>query len=264
MATGWRLALGLLRGTPVARLQRSFYAALYARLGDGPPRFMNYGLAPIAPEHAQDIEPFQASLARAVLLGGRAALAREPRVLADIACGRGGALALAASLFPAALPIGIDAQPAALLVARRGGARVAAADGLRLPLAGASIDLLVSIEAMMNLGRGRFLREAARVLTPGGVLAACGSFAGRPSTIVALLTREAAEAGLGVLRIRDLTPGIVAACEADAPRRAALLRSAPRLARRYLAGFAALPGSRIFRAYAEGRRCYYLAVLRRD
>lgn len=263
----WRAAAGLvgplLRGTPLGRMQRRFYAAIYAFMPDGGPRFMNFGLAPADPAVAARIESRQATLALAVLQAGRDALGRDPALLVDVACGRGGALALAAETLPAARLVGIDQQPAALAVARQGGPLVVVGDGLSLPLADGVAELLISVEAMFNLGRGLFLAEAARVLSPGGVVAGCGSFNGPPSALVAHLEREAKQAGLVTLRVRDLTAGVVQACEEDAPRRRQMLRGAPWPLRRRLAGLAALPGSRTFRAYAEGDRCYYLAVFRR-
>ena len=263
----WRAAAGLvaplLRGTALGLMQRRFYAALYAFVPDDGPRFMNFGLAPVDPDLAGATESLQATLAQAVLEAGHAALGRDPGLLVDVACGRGGALALAARRFPEARLLGIDQHGTALAVARRGRALVAAADGLALPLADGAADLVVSVEAMLNLGRGRFLAEAARVLSPGGVVAGCGSFNGPPSALVAHLEREARQAGLVLLRVRDLTQGVVQACREDAPRRRGLLRRAPWPLRSRLAGFAALPGSRTFRAYAEGARCYYLTILRR-
>lgn len=249
-------------------MQRRFYAALYAWLDEDGPRFINFGLAPVDPACAGGPEALQATLARTVLLAGRAGLrqagrGRDPALLVDVACGRGGTLAAAAALFPAARRIGIDQHLPALAMARREGALVLAGDGLAMPLAGGCADLVVSVEAMLNLGRGAFLAEAARLLAPGGVVAGCGSFDGPPSALVALLAREAAAAGLLPLRVRDLTPGVVAACRQDAARRQALLAQAPWPLRRRLAGFAAMPGSRTFRSYAEGGRCYYLAVLAR-
>lgn len=263
----WRAAAGLvaplLRGTALGLMQRRFYAALYAFVPDDGPRFMNYGLAPADPGLAGSAESLQATLALTVLDAGRDALGRDPSLLVDVACGRGGTLAQAARRFPAARLLGIDQHGTALAVAREAGALVSAADGLALPLADGAADLVVSVEAMLNLGRGQFLAEAARVLAPGGVVAGCGSFNGPPSAVVAHLEREARLAGLVLLRVRDLTQGVVRACREDAARRRGLLRHAPWPLRSRLAGFAALPGSRTFRAYAEGTRCYYLTILRR-
>lgn len=244
-------------------MQRAFYGALYGRLDANAPRFLNYGLAPVAAEAESHPEPLQATLALEVLRAGRAALGRDPRVMVDVACGRGGALALAAGMFADAALLGLDAQPDAARVARSGRVLAAVGDGLSLPLRDGCADLVTSLEAMLNIGRGLFLIEAARVLAPGGVLAGCGSFAGPPSRVVELIREEAARAGLVTLRWRDLTAGVVAACRADAERRAALVPATPRVLRARLADFAALPGSPTFRAYESGARCYYLGVWRK-
>ena len=93
-AARWRAAAGLvgplLRGTPLGRMQRRFYAALYEFMPDGGPRFMNFGLAPADPALAAGPEARQATLALAVLRAGQGALGREPRLIVDVACGRGG------------------------------------------------------------------------------------------------------------------------------------------------------------------------------
>ncbi len=268
MARGrWRAVLGLLppllRGEPLSRMQRHFYGALYAFTGNGGPRFVNFGFAPADPAFAHHPEPFQATLAQSVIAAGRLALGRDPAVLLDVACGRGGALDLAGRAFPAARLIGLDQHLPAMQEVRRCGALAVVGDGLALPFRDGMADLVISVEAMLNLGRGLFLREASRVLAPGGVVAACGSFNGPPSAIAALLRHEAVDAGLVVVRMRDLTPGIVQSCTRDAARRRALMAAAPWPVRWRLRRFVAMPVSPTFRAYAEGRRCFYQVVLRR-
>ena len=268
-----RLLPVLWRRTPLGQMQREFYAVVYGLAG-GRARFMNFGHAPVDPSMPVlpelAAEPFQASLYFEVLREGAAALGRAPALLAEAACGRGGGLRLAASLFPGARLAGFDLQPAALAVARfmladaaPGRAGFAAADGLRLPLPDGSVEMLVSVEAMMNLGRPSFMAEAARVLAPGGVLATSGSMLKTPAEAQAILAQDSAARGLELVVFRDLSPGVVAACRADAPRRARLTWIAPWPLRARFRDFAALPGTPTFEAYASGARTYYLAVMRR-
>jgi SAM-dependent methyltransferase len=92
------------------------------------------------------------------------------RVL-DIACGEGyGTAALAAA--GAAQVIGIDIEPDVVEHARRKyhvDARVGSAE--KIDLADRSIDVIVSFETIEHLRAPEtFLRECARVLTPGGML----------------------------------------------------------------------------------------------
>lgn len=108
--------------------------------------------------------------------------------LLDIGCGRGAVLVLGARRLPAGRAVGVDVwrrrdqtgnTPAA---AERNAAaegvtdrvELVAADARDLPLPDGSVDVVVSSLAIHNIagldGRDRALREAVRVLRPGGRL----------------------------------------------------------------------------------------------
>jgi SAM-dependent methyltransferase len=102
-------------------------------------------------------------------------LARDRRVL-DAACGEGYGTALLAAV--AGSVVGVDIDPAAVERARdyyRGVARARFVEGsvASLPLADASVDLVVSFETVEHLPateQPRMIGEFARVLAPGGLL----------------------------------------------------------------------------------------------
>ena len=92
----------------------------------------------------------------------------------DVGCGIGGTLAHARGRWPDLDATGLNLDPAQLAVARaeQPGARFVEGDACAMPFPDASFDRVLSIEAAFHFpSRRRFLREAARVLKPGGRLA---------------------------------------------------------------------------------------------
>lgn len=102
-------------------------------------------------------------------------LAHGRRVL-DVACGEGYGSGLLAAV--AAEVVGVDIAPEAVAHARATYANVArlrfeAGSAAALPLADASVDMVVSFETIEHLppdDQPRMIREIARVLTPGGIV----------------------------------------------------------------------------------------------
>ena len=99
------------------------------------------------------------------------ARASRPLRLLDLGCGVGNTLRV---LDGRDLAFGVEYSTVALAVARgRGLARVVAGDGMRLPLRSDSIDCVVALEVVEHFADDvGVLREAARILRPGGVLIA--------------------------------------------------------------------------------------------
>ncbi len=121
---------------------------------------------------------------------------RGDETLLDMGCGRGAVLLTAAKALPAGRAIGVDlwradqtgnsaqqtlANAAAENVADR--VEVRTADITDLPLDNDSVDVIVSSLVIHNIpspeGRARAIREAARVLRPGGKLAIADLWATR-------------------------------------------------------------------------------------
>jgi SAM-dependent methyltransferase len=121
--------------------------------------------------------PQRAAL-QAVMLARAAVAAARPILALDVGCGDGAATAVAIErcrLVPGAevKMIGLDWSRLALDRARARGIAVAraAVDGAGLPLASASVDVVIMSELIEHLvDPDGALEEAARVLVPGGTL----------------------------------------------------------------------------------------------
>jgi len=262
-----------MRGASLPTIQSRLYALVYGSTEVQNLRFFNYGYHPVAPDLRLPPElinePFQATLYHQVLDAAQRQLGHSPKNMVEVACSRGGGLLYAAKFFPTMTTlVGIDLQPDAVAAAQ--GLRSAekrlvfvVASGHSLPLKAQSVELLVCVEALMNLNRPLFLQESTRVLVPNGVLAATGSQLGSFERAQSELVVQAHVCGLKVQHKIDITSHIVAACQADAPRRLSLIAKAPWFTRRYLRDFLGIPGAQKFQAYQSGARCYYLAVLQR-
>ncbi len=117
-------------------------------------------------------------------------LARGRRVL-EVACGAGNGLAALATVADSV--VGLDYSTAVLAVAQGAQTPVqralTAGDAQQLPFATASFDLLLNFEAIYYLADPlAFLREAQRVLSPGGTLLLCTSNPEWPNFVAGALT----------------------------------------------------------------------------
>jgi len=260
-----RMAFGLIRKRPISR---DLYALIYGNPAVRAVRFMNCGYLPL-PEgfihrSAWTAECAQAALYHVVLSEGVALLGHSPQRLMEVSCGRGGGTMYAQALLPETRLTALDIQPDAVLAAREiadpARTEILAGLGGALPFAPASFDMVISVEAMMNLGREAFMAECSRVLRPGGVLSVCGYQNCPDGELQGQLMRDAERAGLKLNAYRNISSNVLAACRADEKRREEALRRGPRIGLSYMRDFAALPGTPSYRLYAEGKRCYFTAI----
>lgn len=127
----------------------------------------------------------------------------------DVGCGNGHLLGLLAQAHPAPRLVGVDFSLGELRAAApRVQARVAAARAQALPLRDASIDAVLSHMALMLMNDPRqVVQDIARVLVPGGVLAAVVGGPRPPSpafdTYLTILRRHLAALPVPAPRLGD-------------------------------------------------------------
>lgn len=225
----------------------------------------NYGFAPADGDHPQR---FQHQMYLQLLQRLREASGgkRGLRPL-EVSCGRGGGLNALLSEAPEIEATGLDVAHSAVNFCRRTYGeserlRFVQGSALHLPFDDAGFDVVLNVEASNDYGdRQGFFREAARVLKPNGILLYADTVKqGRREAI----ERDLAMAGFKA-DLRDITGNVAEACRLDSPRRRAVIRKhAPLPARLFLKNqlenYAAIEGSRKFKAFAEGRRTYLMTA----
>jgi SAM-dependent methyltransferase len=202
---------------------------LSARAGRGgaPPRLqsqpvnMSGAMAPARPRRADVIASYDLGvegfeqLWSPVILPAAAALVpwlalRDRGLVLDVGAGTGALVSAISSANPAARVIALDASGEMLSVARvRRGATAVLADAMALPVAAATVDAVVLAYVLFHLADPpAALKEAARVLRPGGRLGTV-TWASERAERAQLLWNEAlAEAGVPSLAPRRADAGL--------------------------------------------------------
>jgi SAM-dependent methyltransferase len=247
-------------------LWRGWYQFLAARYRDPSWTFMNYGFRAPTPAAALVLDPADEAdrsciqlydvVAGAVPLAGREVL--------EIGSGRGGGASYVARYLKPRRMVAVDLSARAVALCRARfdlpGLSFEEGDAERLPFGDRAFDAVLNVESSHCYGRlPVFLREVRRVLRPGGDFLYADF---RPRSEVGGWLTALAEAGLAIRAERDLSPGVLAALEADDERKRALIA---RLGDRPLSGilreFAALRGSAIHTEMSSGALVYRAFVL---
>lgn len=249
-------------------LWRTWYQFLARRYTDASWTFMNYGFIPppgagplaLRPQDEGDRACIQLY---ARVVGGRALAGRD---VLEIGCGRGGGAAFVARHFRPRRLLGVDISSRAvdLCDARHAvpGLAFIRGDAEHLALPASEFDFVLNVESSHCYGDyDAFLSEARRVLRPGGELLHADF---RPATAIDAWRAALGRSGLTLVSDDDLTPGIVAALEAEDAAKRALI---DRLIDRPLVGmfheFAAVRGSTLFAEFREGAMTYRTFALRK-
>jgi len=253
-------------------LWRTWYQFLAARYRDPSWTFMNYGYrSPAAPAGGETRtapvldaadEPDRACIQLYDLVAGAGPLAG--RDVLEVGCGRGGGAAYVARYLKPRRMVAVDLAPRAVALCRARFAVPALSfevgDAERLPFGDASFDAVLNVESSHCYGHlAAFFGEVRRVLRPGGTFLYADF---RPEAELAGWQAALRDAGFEIREARDLTPGVVAALDAEDDRKRALIT---RLVDRPLAGifreFAALRGSELYDELRRGTFQYRSFVL---
>jgi SAM-dependent methyltransferase len=242
-------------------LWRGWYQLLAARYRQPSWTFMNYGYRAPGPDGAPPLEPadeadrsfiqLYEAVAGAVPLAGRDVL--------EVGCGRGGGASYVARYHRPRRLVGVDVAPRAVSLCRERFAVPALSfevgDAERLPFAPAAFDAVLNVESSHCYGRlGDFFREARRVLRPGGAFLYADF---RPREELDAWRAALRGAGFSVEAERDLTPGVVAALDADdADKRATIAGLVDRPLVSLFHQFAGLRGTAIYDELRSGALTY--------
>jgi phthiocerol/phenolphthiocerol synthesis type-I polyketide synthase E len=215
-------------GAPVKADIREFYDDISRRLAQSRVGnavvFLNYGYVSLGAGDESQLDHSRSyldptSIRLVCELVGAVDL-RERRVL-DVGCGRGGAVALLADRFGAEVT-GIDLAPEAIAFCRRKhrqpNVRFEAGDAENLPVETESFDAVTNIESShIYPNLPGFYAEVRRALKAGGVFLYTGVLSVRGW---AETRAELASLGLEPFSDRNITPNVLASCDAVAARHA--------------------------------------------
>uniref|UniRef100_UPI003BABCE13 alpha/beta fold hydrolase n=1 Tax=Stappia sp. TaxID=1870903 RepID=UPI003BABCE13 len=256
---------------PVVERTRSAYAALdeafvKARL-DGHAHFLNWGYEPV-PGLADDalpglVRPGSNETSERLVAELVGPVSLDNLRMADIGCGRGGALDVILRRFHPLSATGLDlsadniAGARRLLAGRR--VRLQVADACAVPLADASQDIVLNLEssgAYPNMGA--FLRHVRRVLVPGGFFLHGDLW---PAELVDPLIETMEEMGFALESLRDVTRQV---CRARDRMPAGLMaRLAGSRGAAEVQDYFAAPGSAMYDCLDRGSIAYLLCRWRR-
>jgi len=247
-------------------LWRGWYQFLARQYRDAQWTFMNYGHRPthgamplaLAVEDEADrscIQLYQ-MVAGAVDLRGREVL--------EVGSGRGGGASFVVRYHRPSRVVGVDLSPLAVAFCRARhrapGLSFEVGDAERLRFEGASFDVVINVESSHCYGDlGAFVREVRRVLRPNGY------FLYADFRLRSQLDswRSALSADLSLIVERDITPGVIAALDADDDRKRTLIdQRVPRPLVPAFRQFAGLRGTALYDKFRDGSLVYRSFVFR--
>ncbi len=232
-------------------------------------RFMNYGYASLdANEEPLVLHPDDEANRYAIQLYCRVAVAVElqGREVLEVGCGRGGGSSFVKRHFHPRLMTAVDFSARAIRFCQEthciNGLTFAQGDAESLPLDDESFDAVINVESSHCYGSMQtFLREAKRVLRPGGHFLFADL---RASEDCDRLDAQLAETGMTILEKQDVTTNVLEALRQDSERKLALIqRSVNKRLVETFRQFAAIEGSEVFDGFKNGTTRYLRYVLQK-
>ena len=249
------------------KLWHAFYQYLAGHYRAVDWTFMNYGLDDGSPQLELDAidEPNRAciqlynSVAGAVPLSGLDVL--------EVGSGRGGGASFIFRYLNPASLTGVDLSEEAVRFCQQlhriGGLSFQAGDAEHLPFEKNGFDAVINIESSHCYPHiSLFFNEVARVLRPGGHFL-YADFRDRKQ--IDSWRRTLRASGLAIVAETDITVNVVRALDAESERKVALIdRDLPKIFRRSLLNFAAVRGSKMYRAFCAGSLAYISFVAQKE
>jgi SAM-dependent methyltransferase len=254
-------------GPPEKANVREFYDGLSRRLGQSrvgeTATFFNFGYISLGSGDQACIDVTEGQLNPVSIrlvceLVGASGL-HGCRVL-DVGCGRGGTAALLAEQFGADVT-GVDLAPEAVAFCRQRHhhpcIRFEVGDAEDLHAESSSFDAVTNIESShVYPNRNKFYAEVARVLRPGGTFLYTDLL---PVPHWAEARTTFATLGLETYNDRNITPNVIASCDAVAARRAKAFGGR----NNQVDNFLAVPGSDVYERMRSGAWEYRILRARR-
>ncbi|MBI2375714.1 MAG: class I SAM-dependent methyltransferase [Deltaproteobacteria bacterium] len=189
----------------------------------------------------------------------------QGRDVLEVGCGRGGGARFVSRVLAPRRYFGVDRSHEGVSFAKARPLPACLAfmlgDAERLPAEDESFDVVLSVESAHAYGAyGRFLKEVQRVLRAGGLLSLADF--GRAEDRGAL---EAAlsEAKLETVEAHDLTQGVRQSIAAREPSLRGIAERLEEPLRDRFLSFAAIPGTVLERALADGQVTYFHLLARK-
>ena len=213
LRTGSRLLDAIMR--PAHHLfDLAAYEFLYSLSPARSNKFFNGGYLPLAPDFRRlpefKDEQHCAMMYHFVAETHVADLGLHPREVLDVGCGQGGGLFYLSSLFPDAQFTGTDRNGTVVRLARRNNAQrtnvnVTRGSGSELRFPPKSFDLVLSVGAPTYFPLSKYISEAARIVTPGGIISFSAGYRQHEHELVEAEVKQAAmENGLEFVRTQTL------------------------------------------------------------
>lgn len=246
---------------------RVWYPFLTRRLREEEVLFLNYAFeeaSPLAlPLTAAD-EPNRACIQLYHHVATQAEL--SGREVLEVSCGHGGGASWLTRTFRPRAYVGLDLNPKGIEFCQRRhgvpGLRFVVGNAQRLPFPDAAFDVVLNVEASHCYPDfPEFLREAARVLRPGGHFLHADF---RFGTGTAEWEQALRASGLLVEATRDIGPEVLQGMERNGERHAALVaRCLPAWLQSVGRDFAGVPGAKVHAALQSGEMSYRSWKLRK-